>query len=242
MAGDARTTENIVVERRDRVGLIRLDRPMILTALSVSYCVELNAALDDLAADDDIGAIVLTGSDHAFSDLLHDAADHAGRAHITTIGKPVIAAVAGSVLGGGCELAMMCDFLLAADTARFGPRPGAGGRQGLTWFAGTSTTMEMGWPDRLMDAAEAERVGLVSRVIPAADLIEEAVKVAQMIAGMCPSVIITLKEATNRARETPPADGLRSDCPSFYAPCAVDDQPEGMPAVAGTRQSKIQNH
>src|SRR5271169_564244 len=216
------TYANVIVETHGAVGLIRLNRPQAMNALSTPLIEDLNAALEAFEADPAIGAIVLTGSEKAFAagaDIkeMQDKTfaeaflgDFISRwENLTRVRKPVIAAIAGFALGGGCELAMMCDFILAADTAQFGQPeiklgiiPGAGGTQRLTRFVGKSKSMEMCLTGRMMDAAEAERAGLVSRVIPADKLLEEALKTAAAIAALSlPSVMIA-KECVNRAYET----------------------------------------
>ena len=216
------TYANILVEIHDRVGLIRLNWPQALNALSRGLIADLNSALEALERDSGIGAIVLTGSERAFAagaDIKEIQDNSFADAYlgnliapweyITSIRKPVIAAVAGFALGGGCELAMMCDFILAADTAKFGQPeielgviPGAGGTQRLTRFIGKSKAMDMILTGRMMDAAEAERSGLVSRVFPAADLIPEALKIAAGVAALGAPLVFAAKESVNRAYET----------------------------------------
>src|SRR5438552_12315269 len=223
------TTANVVVETHGRVGLIRLNRPQAMNALSGPLIDDLNAALDAFETDANIGAIVLTGSEKAFAagaDIkeMQDKSfadvflgDFISKwENVTKTRKPVIAAVAGFALGGGCELAMMCDFILAADDAKFGQpeiklgvMPGAGGTQRLTRFVGKSKAMEMILTGRMMDAAEAERSGLVSRIVPAASLIEEALKIAATIAAMSVPAVYAAKESVNRAYETTLAEGVR---------------------------------
>ncbi len=231
------THANIIVETHGRVGLIRLNRPQALNALSSPLIEELNVALAAFESDPDIGAIVLTGSDKAFAagaDIkeMQDksfAEDFLGDfisrwENVSKARKPVIAAVAGFALGGGCELAMMCDFILAADTAKFGQPeiklgviPGAGGTQRLTRFVGKSKAMEMCLTGRMMDAAEAERSGLVSRVVPAASLIEEALKVGAAIASLSAPAVYAAKESVNRAYETTLAEGVRFERRIFHS-------------------------
>jgi enoyl-CoA hydratase/carnithine racemase len=215
--------ENIIVETRGHVGLIQLNRPNALNALNAALMHELGDALMKFDADDAIGAMVLTGSDKAFAagaDIKEMQSKTFVEAYredfitaewetLTRVRKPVIAAVAGYALGGGCELAMMCDFILAADTARFGQpeinlgvMPGAGGTQRLTRFVGKSKSMEMNLTGRFMDAEEAERSGLVSRIVPADDLIDQAVATAQRIAEKGAIAVMATKEAVNRAYET----------------------------------------
>ncbi|MGI9523901.1 MAG: enoyl-CoA hydratase [Hyphomicrobiaceae bacterium] len=253
--------ENILVERRGSVGLITLNRPASLNALNDALIGDLNAALDAYAANSEIGCIVLTGSEKAFaagadikemqSKSYMDAylGDFIRKwEHLTEIRKPIIAAVAGYALGGGCELAMMCDFILAADTAKFGQpeiklgvMPGAGGTQRLTRFVGKSKSMEMCLTGRLMDAAEAERAGLVSRVVPAADLIEEAVRTAATIGGMSSPIVIMTKETVNRAYETTLSEGVRFERRLFQSMFATDDQSEGMAAFVEKRKPEFKN-
>ena len=254
--------ENILVETRGRVGLITLNRPKALNALSNGLVKDLGAALDAFEADDDIGAIVITGSDKAFAagadiremkdksfmDVYLEDFITKGWERITTCRKPVIAAVAGYALGGGCEVAMMCDFILAADTAKFGQpevtlgtMPGSGGTQRLTRFVGKSKAMEMCLTGRLMDAAEAERAGLVSRVVPAAGLVEEAVKVAERIAGLSRPAVMMIKESVNRAYETTLAEGVRFERRLFHSTFATADQKEGMSAFVDKRPPQFKH-
>lgn len=247
----------IQIETHGPVGLIRLHRPQALNALNTQLMRELGAALTAFDADPAIGCMVLTGSERAFAagaDIkeMKDKtfADAFGADFITAewetvtrIRKPVIAAVAGFALGGGCELAMMCDFILAADDAKFGQpeinlgvMPGAGGSQRLTRLVGKSKAMEMVLTGRMMDAAEAERSGLVSRVIPAADLVTEALSVATRIAAQAPLAVLANKEAVNRAYETTLAEGVRFERRMFHALFATQDQKEGMAAFAEKRK------
>src|SRR5271157_5360957 len=225
------TYANILVETHGRVGLIRLNRPQVLNALSTPLIEDLNAALEAFEADHGIGAIVLTGSKKAFAagaDIkeMQDKTfaeaflgDFIGRwENVTRLRKPVIAAVAGFALGGGCEIAMMCDFILAADTAKFGQPeiklgviPGAGGTQRLTRFVGKSKAMEMCLTGRMMDAAEAERSNLVARVVPAGDLIAETLKTAEKIAALSTVATVAAKQAVNRAFETTLNEGVRAE-------------------------------
>ncbi|MGO8797701.1 MAG: enoyl-CoA hydratase [Roseiarcus sp.] len=247
--------ETIIVETHGRVGLIRLNRPKALNALNSALIDELDAALARFEADPGIGALVLTGSDKAFAagaDIkemqpktymeayLEDFV--AGWEAVSRLRKPIIAAVAGFALGGGCELAMMCDFILAADTAKFGQPeiklgviPGVGGTQRLTRFVGKSKAMEMCLTGRLMDAAEAERAGLVSRVVPAAQLLEEALKAAAAIAALSAPSVMTAKECVNRAYETTLAEGVRFERRAFHSLFATEDQKEGMSAFVEKR-------
>jgi enoyl-CoA hydratase len=253
--------QNILVETHDSVGLIRLNRPDALNALNSELIAELNQALDGFESDDAIGCIVLTGSEKAFAagaDIKEMQSksymdtymgDFIGKwERITTVRKPVIAAVAGYALGGGCEMAMMCDFILAADTAKFGQpeinlgvMPGAGGTQRLTRFVGKSKAMEMCLTGRMMDAEEAERAGLVSRVVPAAELEAEALKVAGVIAAKSRPITIMTKESVNRSYETTLAEGVRFERRLFHAMFATNDQKEGMSAFAEKRKPKFSN-
>jgi enoyl-CoA hydratase len=251
----------IIVERHDRVCLVRLNRPQALNALNAELIDELNQALDAFEADAELGCLVLTGSDKAFAagaDVKEMQAKTYMEAYLedfiskwerlTRTRKPVIAAVAGFALGGGCELAMMCDFILAAENARFGQPeirigtiPGAGGTQRLTRFVGKSKAMELCLTGRMMDAAEAERSGLVSRVLPLADLVPEALKAAATIAGFSRPAVMMAKEAVNRAYETTLAEGIRFERRVFHATFATQDQKEGMAAFVEKRTPKFTN-
>jgi enoyl-CoA hydratase len=247
--------QTILVEQRNRVGLITLNRPEALNALNAALIEELNAALDAFEADEGIGCIVLTGSDRAFA-AGADIKEMSGRSFIEVmrndflapwerIGrcrKPVIAAVAGYALGGGCEVAMMCDVIIAAESAKFGQPeikigviPGAGGTQRLARFIGKAKAMDMCLTGRMMDAAEAERCGLVSRVVPNADLIAEAMRAAEQIAALSLPSVMTAKEAVNRAFETTLAEGVRFERRAFQALFATEDQKEGMDAFVAKR-------
>jgi len=254
--------ENILVETRGPVGLITLNRPKALNALNSQLMQELARALEAFAGDDSVGAVVITGSERAFA-AGADIKEMAGKSymdvyredfitrdweHVLKIRKPVVAAVAGYALGGGCELAMMCDFILAADTAKFGQPeitigtiPGAGGTQRLTRLVGKSKAMEMILTGRMMDAAEAERVGLVSRVVPAAELVEEALKVAEKIAGLSRPVVMLAKEAVNAAYETTLTEGLKFERRVFHSTFATEDQKEGMAAFAEKRPPQFKH-
>jgi enoyl-CoA hydratase len=249
--------ENIQVETHGPVGLIRLHRPQAMNALCAALVAELGQALDDFEADADIGAIVLTGNDKAFAAgadikemqsksfmdcFLEDFITSSWEV-VTTCRKPVIAAVSGYALGGGCELAMMCDFILAADNAKFGQPeitigaiPGAGGSQRLTRFVGKSKAMEMCLTGRMMDAAEAERAGLVSRVVPQAELVDEALKVAAKICTFSRPMVMLAKEAVNVAYETTLREGIRFERRMFHACFASEDQKEGMAAFTEKRK------
>jgi len=254
--------ENIIVETRGRVGLITLDRPQAMNALNAALVGELACALDAFEADETIGAMVITGSDKAFAagaDIL-EMKDNTfaenylknfitdGWERITTCRKPVIAAVAGYALGGGCEVAMMCDFILAADNAKFGQPevtlgtiPGAGGTQRLTRLVGKSKAMEMCLSGRMMDADEAERAGLVSRIVAVEDLIEEAVKTGEAIAKLSRPIVMMAKEAVNSAYETTLAEGVHLERRLFHATFSTQDQKEGMAAFADKRQPAFKN-
>ena len=255
------TTQNILVETHGKVGLIRLNRPQALNALNAALIDELNVALDGFEADPGIGCVVVTGSEKAFAagaDIKEMQAKTYMEAYLgdfiakwerlSRARKPIIAAVAGFALGGGCELAMMCDFILAADTAKFGQpeiklgvMPGAGGTQRLTRFVGKSKAMEMCLPGRMMDAGEAERAGLVSRVVPAATLVEEALKTAAAIAGMSLPVAMMTKESVNRAYETTLAEGVRFERRLFHSQFAIADQKEGMRAFVEKRPANFRD-
>ena len=250
--------ETILVEQRGQVGLIILNRPKALNALNQALISELGHALDNFEQDDDIGAIVITGSEKAFAagaDIKEMQNASAMDMYmpdrfqpwerVTQCRKPVIAAVAGFALGGGCELAMMCDFILAADNAKFGQPeinlgilPGAGGTQRLTRFVGKSKAMEMCLTGRMMDAEEAERAGLVSRIVANADLLDEAIKTAQAIADKSRVAVFMAKEAVNRAYETSLAEGVRYERRLFYAAFASADQKEGMAAFMEKRPAQ----
>ena len=255
------TYSSIIVETHGRVGLIRLNRPQALNALNSALIAEANAALDLFEADPSIGCMVLTGSEKAFaagadikemqSKTYMDAYldDFISKwERISRTRKPIIAAVAGFALGGGCELAMMCDFILAADTAKFGQpeiklgvMPGAGGTQRLTRFVGKSKAMDMCLTGRMMDAAEAERCGLVSRIVPAENLVAEALKTAAVIATMSLPAVMMAKESVNRAYETTLAEGIRFERRLFHSMFAIEDQKEGMQAFVEKRPAKFKN-
>jgi enoyl-CoA hydratase len=254
-------SENIIVETRGKVGLIRLNRPAALNALNRALMRELTAALDAFEADTAIACIVITGSDKAFAagaDIKEmvdksfaDAylGDFAADWHrAATVRKPVIAAVAGFALGGGCELAMQCDLIIAADTAKFGQPeiklgviPGVGGTQRFTRAVGKAKAMDIMLTGRMMDAAEAERSGLVSRIVPAASLLDEAIKVAETIASMSLPSVLGAKEAVNRAFETSLAEGVRFERRVFHSLFATADQKEGMAAFIAKRPPKFEN-
>ena len=255
------STANILVETHGRVGLIRLNRPQALNALSAALIEELNVALAGFESDPAIGAMVLTGSEKAFAagadikemqdKTFADAflEDFISRwENVSRTRKPIIAAVSGFALGGGCELAMMCDFIIAADTAKFGQPeiklgviPGAGGTQRLTRFVGKAKAMEMVLTGRMMDAAEAERAGLVSRIVPAAALLEDALKTATTIAALSAPALYAAKESVNRAYETTLAEGVRFERRLFHSLFATHDQKEGMRAFAEKRPAAFKN-
>ncbi len=255
--------QNILVETRDRVGLITLHRPNALNALCDALIRELGQALDAFEADDGIHVVVLTGSEKAFAagaDIKEmkdrDFIDVYGSDFITKgwervahCRKPVIAAVAGFALGGGCEMAMMCDIIIAADNAKFGQPeitlgtiPGAGGTQRLTRYVGKAKAMEMCLSGRMMDAAEAERSGLVARVVPLASLMNEAMSLAAKIGSSSLPITMMAKEAVNRAYETTLAEGLRFERRMFHATFATDDRREGMAAFAEKRRPGFRHH
>ncbi|HXT78517.1 MAG TPA: enoyl-CoA hydratase [Acetobacteraceae bacterium] len=248
--------QDILVETHGRVGLIRLNRPKALNALCDSLVRELGAQLLAFDADKAIGAIVITGNERAFAagadikemrdktnpDAMMEDFIGAAWETVLRIKKPVIAAVAGFALGGGCELAMMCDLILAADTAKFGQPeinlgviPGAGGTQRLTRAVGKSKAMDMVLTARMMDAAEAERANLVSRVLPADQLLPEALKIAARIAGLSPVAVQMAKQAVNRAFETTLSEGVRHERALFLALFGTPDQKEGMSAFVEKR-------
>src|SRR5215469_10650544 len=254
--------QNILVERREAVGIVTLNRPAALNALNAALIAELGAALDDLEEDAAIGAIVLTGNEKAFAagaDVKEMVAKSypaiygedfitRGWERVAQCRKPVIAAVAGFALGGGCEIAMMCDIVIAADTARFGQPeitlgtiPGAGGTQRLARFIGKAKAMDLCLTGRMMDAAEAERLGLVSRIVPAGELLPEAVKVAERIAGMSRPIVMMVKEAINRAYETTLSEGVRFERRLFYSTFAIEDRREGMAAFIDKRKPVFRN-
>ena len=264
--------ENIVVEKRDRVGLIRLNRPQALNALNTPLVGELIAALGAHDHDDGIGATVLTGSEKAFAagaDIKEMAAlgfieaftrEQASEiavvadmrkpivAAVAEMRKPIIAAVSGYCLGGGAELMMMCDIVVAADTARFGQpeitlgiMPGMGGTQRLPRAIGKAKAMDLILTGRLMEAVEAERAGLVSRVVPTAEVVSEAVKIAEKIASFSMPIVAMAKESVNRAFEMPLGEGLRFERRLFHAMFASEDQKEGMAAFAEKRPARFKH-
>jgi enoyl-CoA hydratase len=254
--------ENIIAETRGRVGLITLNRPKALNALNDALMSELGEALSRLDTDDAIGAVVLTGSDKAFAAGADIAAmkdwgymDVYKGEYITrnwerlrSVRKPVIAAVAGYALGGGCELAMMCDIIIAAEGARFGQPeiklgiiPGAGGTQRLPRAVGKAKAMDLVLTARMMDAHEAERSGLVSRVVPGERLLDEALAAAAQIAEFSLPSVMMAKEAVNRAYEAPLAEGILFERRAFHALFATRDQEEGMAAFLEKRKPKFEH-
>ena len=248
---------NIIATTEGAVGVITLNRPTALNALNAELLGEVVTQLEAWDRGDEVRAIILTGSERAFA-AGADIKEMSGQSYmdmfksnffaeandrISAIRKPIIAAVAGWALGGGCELAMLCDFIIAADTAKFGQpeinlgvMPGIGGTQRLTRFVGKSKAMEMCLTGRNLDAAEAERAGLVSRVVPAADLLKEAMKAAQAIAAKSMPIVIMTKETVNRAYETTLAEGVRFERRLFHAMFATHDQKEGMAAFSEKRK------
>jgi enoyl-CoA hydratase len=253
--------ETVIAERQGAVGIVRLNRPKALNALSRQLITELNHALDGFEADASIGAVVVTGSEKAFA----AGADIREMQPLTYVGvyqddfvaewerlsrlaKPTVAAVAGFALGGGCELALMCDIVIAAETARFGQPeitlgliPGAGGTQRLARSVGKAKTMDMVLTGRLIDAAEAERIGLVSRVVPAEALMETAIEAATRIAGLSRPAVLMAKEAVNRAFETPLSEGIRTERRLFHSLFATEDAREGMAAFVEKRPPAFRN-
>jgi enoyl-CoA hydratase len=253
--------QHLIVETRGKVGIIRLNRPQALNALNAALVSELSGAIDGFETDPLVACVIITGSEKAFAagadikEMAHKSYmdaffsdfaggwDHAARAR-----KPVIAAVAGFALGGGCELAMQCDMIIAADNAKFGQPeiklgviPGIGGTQRLTRAVGKAKAMDLILTGRMMDAAEAERSGLVARVVPAANLMEEAVKAAETIAAMSlPSVMIA-KECVNRAFEVSLTEGVRFERRVFHSLFSTEDQKEGMAAFVEKRAPDFKN-
>jgi enoyl-CoA hydratase len=253
--------ENIIVETRGKVGLIRLNRPQALNALNRTLVGEMTKAIEAFEADANIGCMVITGSDKAFAAgadikemadktfadaFLADFAASWDRA--ATARKPIIAAVAGFALGGGCELAMQCDLIIAADNAKFGQPeiklgviPGIGGTQRLTRAVGKAKAMDLILTGRMMDAQEAEHAGLVARIVPLASLLEEAIKIAETIASMSLPSVLAAKEAVNRSFETSLAEGIRFERRVFHSLFATADQKEGMAAFIAKRPPKFEN-
>jgi enoyl-CoA hydratase len=256
------TFEYIIVESKGAVGVITLNRPKMLNALSFGVFGEIAAAVDDLEADDKIGCILVTGSEKAFAagadikemqpktfiDMFSSDFASVGGDRVARCRKPTIAAVSGYALGGGCELAMMCDIIIASDTAKFGQPeitlgtiPGIGGTQRLTRAIGKSKAMDLCLTGRMMDAAEAERSGLVSRVVPADKLMEEALAAAEKIAAMSRPAAAMAKEAINRAFETPLSEGMSVERNLFHSTFALEDRAEGMAAFIEKRKPVNKN-
>jgi enoyl-CoA hydratase len=255
------TYETIIVEQRARVGVITLNRPKVLNALNWKLTGELLGAAETFDRDPAVGCIVITGSEKAFA-AGADIGEMQNQSYIdmytsdwfsawdrlVAVRTPIVAAVSGFALGGGCELAMICDVVLAADTARFGQpeiklgvMPGIGGSQRLTRFVGKAKAMEMCLTGRMMDAAEAERSGLVSRVIPAAELLTEALKTAETIASMSLPIAMMTKESINRSYETTLTEGVRFERRVFHSMFATTDQKEGMKAFVDKRKAVFQH-
>ena len=256
------TYENIIAEKKGNVGLITLNRPKALNALCAALIDDLGAALDDFESDDNIRAIVITGSDRAFAAGadIKEMADYdymdvykndfitKGWTRVASCRKPTIAAVAGFALGGGCEMAMMCDIMLAADTAKFGQPeitigtiPGAGGTQRLTRAVGKAKAMEMCLTGRMMDAEEAERAGLVARIVPADSLMDEAMQLAEKIASFSGPVSMKVKESVNKAYEMTLAEGLMFERREFHSTFALEDRAEGMKAFVEKRKADFKH-
>jgi enoyl-CoA hydratase len=255
------TFETILVEQRDRVGLITLNRPKVLNALNQKLTSELLEVAEMFDRDPALGCIVITGSEKAFA-AGADIVEMQDQSYmdmytsdwfsvwdrLVAVRTPLVAAVAGFALGGGCELAMICDVILAADTAKFGQpeiklgvMPGIGGSQRLTRFVGKSKAMEMCLTGRMMDAAEAERSGLVSRVIPAAELLADAMNTAEAIASMSLPIAMMTKESINRSYETTLTEGVRFERRVFHAMFATKDQKEGMKAFVEKKRANFQH-
>lgn len=254
--------EHILVETRGSVGLIILNRPKAMNALCADLAREIAEAVDAYEADDAIGALVVTGSEKAFCagadikemksksymDVYKEDFITVNWERLSQCRKPVIAAVAGYALGGGCEFAMMCDFILAAKNAKFGQPeiligtiPGAGGTQRLPRFIGKAKAMEMALTGRMMDAEEAERAGLVSRIVPADELVDEAVATAEKIANLSQPTVMLAKESVNRAYETTLAEGIRFERRVFHSTFSTEDQKEGMSAFAEKRTAEFKH-
>jgi len=260
------TYESIIVESHmlasgDKVGVIKLNRPQVLNALNSDLVREVNDALDRFEADPQLGCTIITGSDKAFA-AGADIKEMQGKTfpdtyledfitswdRVASRRKPIIAAVAGFALGGGCELAMMCDIIIAADTAKFGQpeiklgvMPGSGGTQRLARAVGKAKAMDLVLTGRIMDAAEAERCGLVSRVVPAAELMTEEMKTAETIANLSLPIVMMAKESVNRAYETTLAEGIHFERRVFHAMFATQDQKEGMAAFVEKRKATFKD-
>jgi len=254
---------NLIIEQIGKVQLITLNRPEAMNALSPELMTELSEVLNQSEDNPEVAVVVITGSEKAFAagadikamkDMTYMQmyqGDFITKnwERITTFRKPTIAAVAGFALGGGCELAMMCDFILAADNAKFGQPeinlailPGAGGTQRLTRFIGKSKAMEMVLTGRMMDAQEAERSGLVSRVVPLVELREEALKVAEKISQLSLPILMMAKESVNRSYESTLAEGIRFERRLFHSAFATEDQKEGMAAFVEKRKAMFKNN
>lgn len=254
--------ENILIERHDKVALIRLNRPKALNALNDGLMEDLGRALLDFDADESVSCVIITGSEKAFAagaditamaklsymDVYKSGFITRNWETIRSIRKPVIAAVAGYALGGGCELAMMCDFIIAADNAKFGQPevklgvpPGAGGTQRLPRAVSKAKAMDLCLTARMMDADEAERAGLVSRVVPADKLLEEALAAGAAISAMSQPVVMMIKDAVNRAYETTLSEGVRYERTLFHSAFATEDQKEGMQAFLEKRAANFRN-
>ena len=254
--------EHILVEIRGPVGLIKLNRPKAMNALCADLAREIAEAVDAYEKNDAIGALVVTGSEKAFCagadikemqsqtymDVYKEDFITVNWERLSQCRKPVIAAVAGYALGGGCEFAMMCDFILAADNAKFGQPeiligtiPGAGGTQRLPRFVGKAKAMEMALTGRMMDAEEAERSGLVSRIVPVAELVDEAVTTATKIANLSQPIVMLAKESVNRAYETTLAEGIHFERRIFHSTFSTEDQKEGMSAFTEKRPAKFKH-
>ncbi|MEQ8177106.1 MAG: enoyl-CoA hydratase [Amphiplicatus sp.] len=254
--------ETILTEIDDGVGILTLNRPQALNAFSDQLMNDVTDALKKFEADDGVGCIVITGSEKAFAagadikemaektymDVFKEEFITRNWEEATRCRKPVIAAVSGYALGGGCELAMMCDFIIAADNAKFGQpeitigaMPGAGGTQRLARFIGKSKTMEMCLTGRMMDAEEAERCGLVSRIVPKGELHAEALKIAKQIASFSRPIVMLTKESVNRAYETTLSEGVRFERRVFHSVFGLEDQKEGMAAFIEKRKPAFKN-
>jgi enoyl-CoA hydratase len=255
------TYQNLIVETRGKVGIIRLNRPAVLNALNAALMTELAGAIAGFEIDPLVHCLIITGSEKAFA-AGADIKEMAGKSYMDAFfgdfcaawdpaaqaRKPVIAAVAGFALGGGCELAMQCDFIIAADNAKFGQPeiklgviPGIGGTQRLTRAVGKAKAMDLILTGRMMDAAEAERAGLVARVVPLASLMDEAVKAAGTIAGMSLPSLLLAKECVNRAFETTLTEGVRFERRVFHSLFSTEDQKEGMTAFVEKRAADFKN-
>jgi enoyl-CoA hydratase len=253
--------ETILVETKGKVGIIRLNRPQALNALNAQVNKDMATAIDAFENDASIMCVIITGSEKAFA-AGADIKEMQGKSYmdafmgnfaadwdrVARMRKPVIAAVSGFALGGGCELAMMCDFIIAADNAKFGQPeiklgviPGIGGTQRLTRAIGKAKAMDLNLTGRMMDAAEAERAGLVARIVPLASLMDEAMKAAEAIAGMSLVALMVAKEAVNAAFETTLSEGIRFERRTFHALFATHDQKEGMAAFVEKRVPKFEN-